>query len=59
MSQFDRYVESLVKMREDRRRNAANEALQKSLRERTEEEVYASIYQRLERNAQKVLAVLS
>ena len=59
MTQFDRYVERLSEQGAKRRLNAANAALQKSLRERTEEEVYDSIYRRLGVSRQKVSAVLA
>ena len=44
MSSFEKKVEQLIKDREQRRLAAFNLALQKSLRERTVEEVYESIY---------------
>ncbi|MBQ9118396.1 MAG: hypothetical protein IJY11_04260 [Clostridia bacterium] len=59
MTQFDKYVESLAQRGRERRLNAANLALQKSLRERTEEEVYDSIYRRLGVAAQKQPVVLA
>ena len=59
MTQFERYVENLAQKGEQRRLNSANLALQKSLRERTEEEVYEGLYRRLGVSRQKQPAVLA
>ena len=59
MTKFDRYVEKLSEQSKQSRLHVANAALQKSLRERTEEEVYDSIYRRLGAGGQKVSAVLA
>ena len=59
MKKFEEYVEQLAEKRAEKLRQKANLALQASLRERTDEEVYAHIYRTLGVSAQKALAVLS
>ncbi|MBR2903791.1 MAG: hypothetical protein IKC37_04005 [Clostridia bacterium] len=43
-SKFEKYVDFLAENAAKRRLRSANVALQKSLRERTDEEVYAAIF---------------
>ena len=59
MTKFQKYVDDLETKRTTRKRQRANAALQSSLRERTDEEVYAHIYRTLGVSAQKAFAVLS
>ena len=57
-NKFDQYVDFLADNAAKRRLRAANLALQKSLKERTDEEVYASIFRRSSKARQKAVAVL-
>ena len=59
MTKFEKQLEQMEMQREGKRRQRANAALQSSLRERTDEQVYAHIYRTLGVSAQKAFALLS
>ena len=57
--EFDRYVDDLAKKGAQRRLTVANMALQKSLRERSDEEVYEGLLRRLGAHKTKQSVVLA
>ena len=59
MKNFETKVEEMIQSGEKRRLAGSNYVLQRSLRERSEEEVYESIYRNLCVSVQKRGAVLA